>query len=124
MSGAQDNKAAADASMPKVTLITGGTKGLGLGFARAFAARGHDLVIVARTRSALEDVAREVSQSKNVKVHTVEADLSAVQGRDKVERYIHDQGLCVEYLVNNAGYGLAGFFQDVDRNATLNMLEL
>lgn len=124
MSAARESLEEAGSSLPKVTLITGGTRGIGLAFARAFAARGHDLAIVARTKSALEATARELSEAGSTKVHVIEADLSTAQGREKVERYVHDQHLVVEYLVNNAGYGLAGFFEDIDRDTTLNMIEL
>jgi len=107
-----------------VTIITGATKGLGLSLAHSFASRGHDLVIVARTGADLARVAREISDEFDVSVQTVQCDLSSMRGCDSLERDVRRRGFFVEYLVNNAGYGLAGTMAQIDRVQTLNMIDL
>jgi short-subunit dehydrogenase len=107
-----------------VTLITGGTKGIGLGFARTFAARGHSLLLVARSEDDLKSASQEIRDAHGVEVHHVAADLAVAEGPDKVERFVRDKKLFVEYLVNNAGYGLGNTFERTDREKLLNMASL
>ncbi|GAB4228700.1 MAG: SDR family NAD(P)-dependent oxidoreductase [Methyloligellaceae bacterium] len=121
MSGEQ---AAGQQTQAPVTLITGATKGLGLAFAHSFAARGHDLMIVARSGEDLARAARDLEAQHGVRVYTLRCDLSSIRGRDAVERDVKRRRLFVEYLVNNAGYGLAGPFIGIDREQTLNMIDL
>ncbi len=84
-------------------LVTGGTSGIGLAFARALAARGCDIALVARNEARLESVAAELS-SRGVDVVALSADLSQAEGVAKVCSYIDEEQ--VEILVNNAGKGL------------------
>jgi uncharacterized protein len=89
-----------------LALITGASSGIGSVFARKLAARGHDLVLVARRREPMEALARELSGSA---VNVVIADLSTDAGIDGVaERILGLRSLDV--LVNNAGFGLKGRF--------------
>ena len=83
--------------------MTGGTSGIGLAFARALAARGCDIALVARNEARLESVAAELS-SRGVDVVALPADLSQAEGVAKVCSYIDEEQ--VEILVNNAGKGL------------------
>lgn len=86
-------------------LITGGTAGIGHAFAREFAARGTDLVLVARDVERLEKVATELSEEFGIAVETLGADLSVREDVDRVaERIEHGEPL--DWVVNNAGFGL------------------
>lgn len=85
-------------------LVTGGTSGIGLAFARALAARGCDITLVARDEARLASTAEELSSSGRVDVVTLPADLSKAAGVAKVCSYI--DGEAIEILVNNAGKGL------------------
>lgn len=107
-----------------VTLITGATKGIGLGFAREFACRGHDLFLVARSEDDLTATSQRLAREFGVDIQTIDVDISTAAGCAAVERAVGKTGYFVEYLVNSAGYGLAGTFACIDREQTLNMLDL
>ena len=86
-------------------LITGASSGLGEEFARRFAARGADLILVARRQDVLERLAVDIRHSSGRQVHVVAADLSAPGAGDAVVATLAKRGLRVDTLVNNAGLG-------------------
>jgi short-subunit dehydrogenase len=92
-----------------VALITGASSGLGAEFARQLAARGADLVIVARDRAALEALAIEVRARHGVQVDVLPADLLDEAALAVVEARLADG---VDVLVNNAGFGLDLAFEE------------
>jgi short-subunit dehydrogenase len=84
-------------------LITGGTSGIGAEFARAYARRGYDLILVARDTDRLASMAAELSA---VSVETIGADLSDREDVARVAQRLEDPARPVDVLVNNAGFGL------------------
>ncbi|HUF89339.1 MAG TPA: SDR family oxidoreductase [Gemmatimonadota bacterium] len=97
-----------------VALVTGASSGIGLELARVAAARGFDLVLVARTESALRRLAGELERDHGAAACVIPADLSDPGGPASVAEAVAGLGLEVEVLVNNAGYGLYGDFLDTD----------
>ena len=93
-------------------LITGASSGLGAEFARQLADRGADLVLVARSRDALEALAAELRDSRGVEVEVLIANLADEHGVGRVAARIADPGRPIDVLVNNAGFGLPLQFAD------------
>src|SRR5690625_1946719 len=90
-----------------VALITGPTSGIGAGFARALAARDHDVVLVARDTDKLAALAEELRTAHLIEAEVLAADLALAEGRAAVAARLADG---VDVLINNAGFGTSGEF--------------
>lgn len=117
-------------STPKpVALVTGASSGIGAEFARALAARGDDLVVVARDTSRLDALAEQLEKESGVDVEVLSADLASKKGRAVVEARLESAEAAVDLLVNNAGMGTYGKFAELsgegeEREIRLNVLAL
>ncbi len=105
-------------------LITGASSGLGAEYAKLFAADKHDLVLVARRRDRLETLARELQSAHGVKAQVVAADLAAQDGAAGVVKEVARLGLQIDFLVNNAGFGVSGAFAELDAARQLGMIQV
>jgi short-subunit dehydrogenase len=98
--------------------------GLGAEFARLFAANGHDLVLTARSADKLAGVKREVEGLHGASVRLIVADLADADAPRAIFDEVQGAGITIDALVNNAGYGMYGFFHQCDRDATMGMIQV
>ena len=105
-------------------LVTGATAGIGLEFARQLAARGHNLVLVARDTERLESVAGTLQATYGVGAEVLTADLTDRSGLALVEDRVASSDRPVELVVNNAGFGLKRRFLDNDVEQEQAMLDV
>lgn len=89
--------------MKKTALITGASAGLGVEFAEQLARSGLDLVLVARRKEKLEEVAASLQEKHGVSVSTVSADLADPSAPEALFEFTRTAGLEIDYLINNAG---------------------
>ena len=88
-----------------VTLITGASSGIGEEFSRRYAAKKHELVLVARRQDKLDALAEELREEHGVEVTTISLDLSEPDAAQRLWNETDRRGLHVDVLVNNAGFG-------------------
>jgi short-subunit dehydrogenase len=108
----------------QTALVTGASMGIGVDLAECFARDGYDLVLAARSESALKDVAARLAQQHGVKATAIASDLGVPGAGEKLAAAIKAAGIEVDALVNNAGYGIAGAFEGSDRTRQLGMIDL
>jgi hypothetical protein len=97
----------------KTALITGASSGIGAAFAEALAARGCDIVLVARSSGALTTLADRLKSRHGVQTTVITQDLAAPMAAETVREATDWLGLRVDILVNSAGFGSAGEFHTI-----------
>jgi hypothetical protein len=105
--------------LKKVALITGASAGLGVEFARQLSKRGHRLVLAARRKDRLDELAKELGNARAVAI-----DLSKPNAAAKLLADVEAAGEQVDLLVNNAGFGLIGRFAELDAKRERQMVDL
>src|SRR5699024_5312826 len=100
--------------MTRTSLITGASSGLGAEYARHLAWRGDRLVLVARDRERLTDLAAQLEHAGAQEVEVLAADLAAADGVEVVRARLSDPARPVDVLVNSAGFGLPLAFERND----------
>jgi len=108
----------------QTALITGASAGIGLELARLIAADDIDLVLVARRRDRLEELARELPAAHGVSVTVIAADLGAPTTPGDIFERVRAAGIEIDYLVNNAGFGSVGPFSGADLARQLEMISV
>ena len=98
----------------KTALITGASSGIGATFAQALAARGMNLILVARSQSTLQAQAQDFIHQYANHTEVISCDLSQENAAQSVIEEVQRRGLTVDLLVNNAGFGTYGPFESLD----------
>lgn len=111
-------------SQKQYALITGATSGFGYEFANLFAQHGFNLVLVARAKDSLEEVAKELFRKYGVDVITLPKDLFTKKGAEQVYLETKEKGIQVDVLVNDAGQGEYGKFVTYDLARDLDIIQL
>lgn len=95
---------------PRWALVTGASAGIGTAFARELAKRGVWLVLSARRIDRLESLAQELTAAHGIRVECIDADLADSTAPQSLCNEIRQRGIAIDWLVNNAGYGLGGHY--------------
>ena len=107
----------------KTVLITGASSGIGLAMANDLAQRGAHLVLVARSKNKLEEIASSI-QKKGQQATVIALDLSKSDAAEKLYAQTNEKRLKIDLLINNAGYGRWGGFTDFERSDYDKMIQL
>jgi uncharacterized protein len=107
-----------------VTVVTGGSEGIGFALARRFARAGHDLLLVARREQPLQEAASRIRAEMHVDVATLAIDITAADAISAVEAALAARGAYADILINSAGIGLAGDFGEQSPAALLQLIDV
>lgn len=110
--------------MKNTALITGASNGIGLELAKVHASKGGDLVLVARNKSKLDELKTELEKQYKISVYIIGKDLSAFNSAQEVYDETTKQNIQIDFLINNAGFGVFGMFTETDWNKELQMINL
>jgi short-subunit dehydrogenase len=106
------------------SLITGASSGIGEVFARRLAARGRNVLLVARSEEKLITLCNELGRSNSIRAQHVGLDLSLPESPARLFEEAEKRSLSIDLLVNNAGFGSFGDFSKADLARELNMIDL
>ena len=98
----------------KTALITGASAGIGKAFALKFAQEGWNLVVTARREPQLEELAKKLREQYKINVTIILADLANPDAPGNIYQELSDKGIQVDALINNAGYGVPGYYINTD----------
>lgn len=108
----------------QTALVTGASMGIGVELAEFFAADGYDVILTARSESALRSLAERLAKEHRVTTTAIAADLGERGSGTRLIDDIKRRGMTVDVLVNNAGYGIAGAFAGSKLEDQLGIIDL
>jgi len=108
----------------KWALVTGASPGIGVALATQLAAGGTHLVLTARRRERLEELARKLTNANGIRTEIVAADLTQPDAPGKIFGFTKEKGIAVEVLINNAGFGQYGELAQVETQRLLDMVQV
>ncbi len=107
---------------PKIILVTGCSSGFGLLFCARLAAKGHTVIATMRNLQKKDALLNEVHRRGGI-VDLQALDVTDIHSIHKIIDYIQDHYQRLDVLINNAGYGLAGFFEDLSDSEIRGIME-
>lgn len=106
------------------TLITGASSGIGAAFARKLAMRGRNVLLVARSEDKLITLCNELGRMSDIRAQYVVLDLGAADAPAQLFEETQKRGMEIDTLINNAGFGSMGYFDQLDLSEELKMLDV
>ncbi|MDQ0113667.1 SDR family NAD(P)-dependent oxidoreductase [Paenibacillus harenae] len=110
--------------MSKTVLITGASGGIGKELADRFAKDGNDLVLVARSEGKLLELSKEYRKKYGIQATVIAKDVASPGVPEEIAAELKEKGIVVDYLVNNAGFGLYGEFLETNLEQEMNMIDV
>jgi short-subunit dehydrogenase len=110
--------------MGKWALVTGATAGIGFEFAKLLASENHNLVLVARDKTRLKKIAKDLKSQYGIKCEVLEADLTKKKSLEEVAKRISQKEKRIEVLINNAGFSVNQSISNGDYSAEKSMLDV
>jgi short-subunit dehydrogenase len=107
-----------------IALITGASGGIGVALAHEFAARGHEVGLVARREPELKAIAEGIEKAGHIRPHVIALDLAQNGSGRQLAQQISERSLEPEIVVNNAGFGLVGAADSLEIEAQLAIIDL
>ncbi len=108
----------------KWALVTGASSGFGIDFSNQLAERGYNLILTARRVDRLQAQKKHLETTYGVKAEVIASDLAQADAPAQLHRQIQAQGIAVDVLINNAGYGVFGEFAGTEWEKTSAMLQV
>jgi uncharacterized protein len=113
-----------DSYADRWALITGASSGIGTEFARRLAALGMHLVLTARRESEMKQLADELDTRHGTRCEIIPLDLSVADNAGRLVERIRERGIQIELLVNNAGFGMVGTFEETEPERAMELVRL
>lgn len=110
--------------MEKIALITGASTGIGKELSKIHAEKGGDLIIVARSEDKLNELKKELEEKYKINVFVISMDLTKPNAAREIYEQVQIAGLKVDYLINNAGFGGLGKFNERELELDIQMINL
>jgi len=113
-----------EAAIRPLALVTGASSGIGLELATLLARGDHDVVLVARSRSRLDEIARGLAEEFGIRATVIDVDLADPGAPGWIRSVLEEQSLGVDVLVNDAGFGVYGLFAETPIEKELEMIRV
>jgi NAD(P)-dependent dehydrogenase (short-subunit alcohol dehydrogenase family) len=108
----------------KWALVTGASAGIGTALAEELAGGGTNLVLTARRRERLEELAQKLAAAHKIQTKVFVADLTQEDAPEKIFQFTKEQGIEIELLINNAGFGAYGEFHTIETRRLTDMVQV
>jgi uncharacterized protein len=108
----------------KWAVVTGASAGIGVALAEELAAGGTHLVLTARRRDRLSELAHQLEKRHRIRTEVIVADLAQADAPEQIYSFTKQKNLVIDLLINNAGFGKYGEFTQFETQLTLNMVQV